>query len=106
MARQGRLLSGLGHQLRNPLYALGLQVALLADDARNGAPLEERIEAMRCELGRITQTIGSLLRFIRLDRLDLSEFTLNGLLREVAARHVTSPKHQVEYQLDESVTDI
>ena len=106
MARQGRLLSGLGHQLRNPLYALGLQVALLADDARNGAPLEERIEAMRCELGRITQTIGSLLRFIRLERLDLSEFTLNGLLREVAARHVTLPKHQVEYQLDESLTDI
>lgn len=106
MARQGRLLSGLGHQLRNPLYALGLQVALLADDARNGAPLEERIEAMRCELGRITQTIGSLLRFIRLERLDLSEFTLNGLLREVAARHVTLAKHQVEYQLDESLTDI
>ncbi|MGO9060766.1 MAG: ATP-binding protein [Candidatus Binataceae bacterium] len=106
MARQGRMLSGLGHQLRNPLYALGLQVALLADDARNGAPLEERIEAMRTELGRITQMIGSLLRFIRLERLDLSEFMLNDLMREVAARHVTLPKHRVEYQLNENVTDI
>ncbi len=106
MARQGRLLSGLGHQLRNPLYALGLQVALLADDARNAAPLDERIEAIRSELGRINQTIGSLLRFIRLERLELSEFMLNDLVREVAARHVNSSKHRGDYQLDNRVLDV
>lgn len=106
MARQGRLLSGLGHQLRNPLYALGLQVALLADDARNGSPLEERIEAIRNELGRITQTIGSLLRFIRLERLDLSAFVLNDLVREVAARQLTQPKHRGDYRLDNAIPDV
>jgi two-component system nitrogen regulation sensor histidine kinase GlnL len=102
MARQGRLLSGIGHQLRNPLHAIGIQLELLADDARNGTPLEARIEGIRSELGRMTRIISSLLRFIRLDRVEPTRFALHDLVREVAARHI-SGKHRAEYRLDESV---
>jgi signal transduction histidine kinase len=102
MARQGRLLSGIGHQLRNPLHAIGIQLELLADDARNGTPLDARIEGIRSELARMTRTISSLLRFIRLDRIECSRFALHELVREVAVRYV-SGKHQAEYQLDERV---
>ncbi|GEM_PF-1887811 len=101
MARQGRLLSGIGHQLRNPLHAIGIQLELLADDARNGTPLQARIEGIRSELGRMTRTISSLLRFIRLDRIEPVRFSINDLVREAAVRHVAG-KHQAEYQLDES----
>jgi signal transduction histidine kinase len=102
MARQGRLLSGIGHQLRNPLHAIGIQLELLADDARNGTPLEARIGGIRSELGRMTRTISSLLRFIRLDRIEPARFSINDLVREVAVRHI-SGKHQAEYQLEETV---
>jgi signal transduction histidine kinase len=106
MARQGRLLSGIGHQLRNPLHAIGMQLELLADDARRGTPLEERIAGIRSELGRITRTIGSLLRFIRLERLELSQFLLHDLLREVAARNVTSDKHRIDFQLNGAIGNL
>jgi signal transduction histidine kinase len=105
MARQGRLLSGIGHQLRNPLHAIGIQLELLADDARHGIPMEARIEGIRSELARITKTIASLLRFIRLDRIEPVLFSVNNLVREVAVRHV-SGKHRAEYRLDESIGDI
>jgi two-component system sensor histidine kinase AtoS len=105
MARQGRLLSGIGHQLRNPLHAIGIQLELLADDARHGMSLEERIAGIRGELGRMTRTIGSLLRFIRLDRIEPATFSINGLVREIAVRQV-SGKHRTEYRLDEAMGDI
>jgi signal transduction histidine kinase len=106
MARQGRLLSGIGHQLRNPLHAIGMQLELLADDAQRGLPLSERIEGIRTELGRITRTIGSLLRFIRLDRLEISTFSLPDLLREIAARHAPDGKHRVDFHLDAAIANI
>jgi signal transduction histidine kinase len=105
MARQGRLLSGLGHQLRNPLHAIGMQLELLADDARHAMPLEERIEGIRGELDRMKRTIVSLLRFIRLDRIEPAHFPINDLVREVAVRHV-SGKHRAEYRLDESIGEM
>jgi signal transduction histidine kinase len=105
MARQGRLLSGLGHQLRNPLHAIGMQLELLADDARQGEPLDGRIDGIRGELGRMTRTVRSLLRFIRLDRIEPTRFGINDLVREVAMRHV-SRKHRAEYRLDESIGEI
>ncbi len=106
MARQGRLLSGIGHQLRNPLHAIGMQLELLADDAQRGLPLNERIEGIRSELGRITRTIGSLLRFIRLDRLEVSSFSLPDLLRETTARHAPADKHRVDFQLDGAINNL
>jgi signal transduction histidine kinase len=97
MARQGRLLSGIGHQLRNPLHAIGIQLELLADDARNGTPLEPRIEGIRTELARMTRTISSLLRFIRLDRIEAARFRVDELVREVALRYVGG-KHRAEFK--------
>jgi signal transduction histidine kinase len=105
MARQGRLLSGLGHQLRTPLHAIGMQLELLADDARQGQPLDGRIDGIRGELGRMTRTVRSLLRFIRLDRIEPARFAINDLVREIAVRHV-SGKHRAEYRLDESIGEV
>jgi signal transduction histidine kinase len=106
MARQGRLLSGLGHQLRNPLHAIGMQLDLLADDAQRGLPVSQRIEGIRSELGRITRTVRSLLRFIRLDRLEVSSFSLPDLLREIAARHAPADHHRIEFQLDATINNL
>jgi signal transduction histidine kinase len=106
MARQGRLLSGIGHQLRNPLQAVGIQLELLADDVRLGLPLNERIDGIRGELGRITRTISSLLRFIRLDRLEVGSFSLPELLREITLRHVPSDKYRVDFQLDSEIGNL
>jgi signal transduction histidine kinase len=106
MARQGRLLSGIGHQLRNTLQAIGIQLELLADDVHRGLPLNERIDGIRSELGRITRTISSLLRFIRLDRLEVGSFSLPELLREIALRHVPSDKYRVDFQLDSEIRNL
>ncbi len=105
MARQGRLLLGIGHQLRNPLHAIAIQLELLADDARRGTPLETRIEGIRAELGRMKQSISSLMRFIRLDRIEPVLFPINELLREIAQRYV-SGQHRAEYRLDNSIGQV
>src|SRR5579875_1477120 len=39
----GGLISGVAHQIRNPLNAMNLQLELLSQDAERGAPLDQRL---------------------------------------------------------------
>ena len=53
LARLGALISGVAHQLRNPLNAMNLQLELLSQDAEMGQPLQPRLESVRHEIVRL-----------------------------------------------------
>jgi signal transduction histidine kinase len=104
LARQGQLLSGIGHQLRNPLHAIGLELEVLSDEAPDGTPLNDRILSIRGEIERITHTVNALLRFIRFERLEPIQFSLNDLVREVGARQIGSRQQQITYDLNDAIS--
>ncbi len=105
LVRLGGLISGVAHQIRNPLNAMNLELELLGQDAERGAPVGPQIKAVRREIQRLDHAVDALMRFMRPQELDLAPVSLNNLLREVATQ-VVSPQINVEYQLDASLEPV
>lgn len=105
LARLGGLITGVAHQIRNPLNAMSLQLELLANDGGRGRPLEERIAGLRREISRLDQAINGLLRFMRPGRLKYETVSLNALAMEIAGQ-IARPSIRIDYQLDPAMPDI
>ncbi len=101
LARLGALISGVAHQLRNPLHAMNLQLELLNRDAEMGAALQPRIEVVRHEMSRLDKAVNALLRFMRPEELNLSEVSLNDLVSEIGGQ-VPNERITVRYGLDQT----
>lgn len=85
------LATGLAHEIRNPLNAIGLQMTMLERRLQNSAVdsgiYESVMEAVRTELGRIQNLNSEILDFARPIVLDCGPVELTGLLREVYRSH-------------------
>jgi signal transduction histidine kinase len=99
LARLGGLISGVAHQIRNPLNAMNLQLELLNDEAKQGKPIETRVLKVRGEITRLDEAISALLRFMRPEQLKIENVNLDDLLHEVG-KEVERPGITVKYQLD------
>ena len=86
LVRLGGLISGVAHQIRNPLNAMNLQLELLSQDAARGAPIDQRLRAVRQEIERLSRAIDALMRFMRPEQLKLAPISINELLSEVAGQ--------------------
>ena len=85
LAAIGQLAAQIAHEVRNPLNALGLNVELLADEARDGnaAEVSEIVSDIRGEVGRLTKITESYLELGRLPAMRLEPHALNGLVEEL-----------------------
>jgi signal transduction histidine kinase len=99
LARLGGLISGVAHQIRNPLNAMNLQLELLNEECAQGKPVEARVMKVRNEITRLDEAISALLRFMRPEQLKLADIDLGDLLHEVG-REVERPGIVVKYDLD------
>ena len=105
LVRLGGLISGVAHQIRNPLNAMNLQLELLSQDAARGAPIDQRLGAVRQEIERLARAVDALMRFMRPEQLKLAQVQVNDLIAEVAAQ-VVRPGIRVETHFDASVTPV
>src|SRR5271168_3715619 len=99
LARLGGLISGVAHQIRNPLNAMNLQLELLNEEAAQGKPVQARVMKVRNEIIRLDEAISALLRFMRPEQLKLGQIELGELLGEVG-REVERPGITVRHNLD------
>jgi signal transduction histidine kinase len=99
LARLGGLISGVAHQIRNPLNAMSLQLELLSQDNERGKELEPRVQMVRKEIRRLDQAVEALLRFMRPERLKYESFALTELLTEIANQVARGGVH-VDFQFD------
>lgn len=89
MVAMGTLTASLAHEIRNPLNAAKLQLELLQRGLnkgtvrQNGSRLQERVEVVRQELGRLTRMLDDFLGLARPRRLNRQPFPLWPLLSEV-----------------------
>jgi signal transduction histidine kinase len=105
LIRLGSVISGVAHQLRNPLNAMSLQLELLSHDVDLSGNAARRVRALRDEIERLDRVIDALLRFMRPEKLKPASVPLNALLTEIAGV-VRKPDIQLEYDLDPSVLAI
>jgi len=100
LARLGGLISGVAHQIRNPLNAMSLELELLSLDAQNARPVEERIRSVRDEIARLDQVVDALMRFMRPEQLQLASVDVNELLEETVSQVTMPPGVHVQYRLE------
>lgn len=106
LARLGGLISGVAHQIRNPLNAMSLELELLNLDAQHGKPVEERIRSVRDEITRLDQVVDALMRFMRPEQLELTNVSINELLQETVNQVTTPPDVHVQYRLERDVLPV
>jgi signal transduction histidine kinase len=105
LAQLGGLVSGIAHQVRDPLNSMNLQLELLTQDAEANRPLQDRIEAVRSEMHRVDEAVYALTRLVRPQNLRLEAVDLPELIHEVGSR-VERPKIAISYELDGSASRI
>lgn len=99
LARLGGLISGVAHQIRNPLNAMSLQLELLRQDAARNQDVTPRIQAVRNEIGRLDRVVGALMRFMKPERLKLADVKTEELVAETVG-HLGPHSAAIECRLD------
>jgi signal transduction histidine kinase/HAMP domain-containing protein len=105
LVRLGGLISGVAHQIRNPLNAMNLQLELLIQDATRQLPIDQRVRALRQEVERLDRAVNALMRFMRPEQLKLARCSVNDLLAEAAAP-LAKPGITVQREFDARVETI
>jgi signal transduction histidine kinase len=86
MAAIGRLTSGVGHEVKNPINAIVVHLELLkAKLGDAGAPAVRHLEVIDAEIHRLDRVVQMLVDFSRPVELQLREQDLRGVIADVLA---------------------
>jgi PAS domain S-box-containing protein len=81
LAALGKLTSGVAHEVKNPLNAMTIHLALLRERlGESVAGVEENLEVIGSEIKRLDRAVQGFLRFMRPQELSLAAVDLNALL--------------------------
>lgn len=86
MAAIGRLTSGVGHEVKNPINAIVVHLELLKTKLGGGSPSAARhLEVIEAEIRRLDRVVQTLVDFSRPVELQLQEQDLRGIVGDVLA---------------------
>jgi signal transduction histidine kinase len=84
MAAIGRLTSGVGHEVKNPINAIVVHLELLKNKlGETGAPALRHLEVIEAEIHRLDRVVQTLVDFSRPVELDLREQDLCPVVNDV-----------------------
>ena len=85
LAALGKLTSGVAHEIKNPLNAMVIHVALLREKLARGGPSDAQahLDTLEQEIRRLDRVIQGFLKFTRPEDLQLTSITFPELLEEV-----------------------
>ncbi len=86
MAAIGRLTSGVGHEVKNPINAIVVHLELLKSKlGEAGGPAARHVEVIDAEIRRLNRVVQTLVDFSRPVELDLREQDLRSAISDVLA---------------------
>ena len=103
VARLESLISGIVHQLRNPLNSMVMRLELLRNEV--GERGLRHIDKLRQEMNRFDETLETLVRLICPPKLKPVDFDLRELLEELRKRF-GNDRIQVELKIDSELPPI
>ena len=84
MAAIGRLTSGVGHEVKNPINAIVVHLELLKTKLANaGAPANNHLEIIDSEIHRLDRVVQTLVDFSRPVEVKLVEYDLRQVINDV-----------------------
>lgn len=84
LADLGRLTSGVGHEVKNPINAIVVHLELLRDKlARNDSSAQRHVDVIQNEIRRLDRVVQTLVDFSRPVELDLTVHDLRSLVTSV-----------------------
>lgn len=78
----GELVAGVAHQVKNPLFGIGMTVDLLQQHVGRDAETEELFDALRKWLHRLTRLMDSLLAYGKTWTLDLRPHSMQDVIEQ------------------------
>jgi signal transduction histidine kinase len=107
MAAIGRLTSGVGHEVKNPINAIVVHLELLKNKLGDNAPAARHLEVIDTEIHRLDRVVQTLVDFTRPVELDLREQDLRPVIgdvltlatAELATRNITLVSHLPSHPL-------
>jgi signal transduction histidine kinase len=103
VARLESLISGVVHQMRNPLNSMGMRLELLRNEV--GERGLRHIDKLRQEMNRLDETLETLVRFISPPKLMLIDFDVAEMLDELRARF-GNDRIKIELNIDSPLPPI
>jgi len=83
LAALGKLMSGVAHEVKNPLNAMVLQLEILKTKLADRSSVQPQIEVLSAEVRRLDRVVKTFLDFTRQVEIRRSETEVEGLVREV-----------------------
>jgi signal transduction histidine kinase len=98
----GRLTSGVAHQLRNPLNAMTMHLAILRKKiASSPAQAVHHVDVLEEELGRLDRVVRGFLEFSRPEEINLQQLGVEDIVRDAMSRvRLLAERNGIRMQLD------
>jgi PAS domain S-box-containing protein len=78
----GKVIAGVAHEIRNPLFGISSVVQILQREVRSGSH-QELLNAMYREVNRLNNLVGELLVYSRDTKLDIAEIDINMIMDKI-----------------------
>ena len=100
MASTGKLISGVAHEVRNPLFGISTTVRALANELGNKEELKPFLDIVTSETTRLNRLMEELLNYSRPVKIDKNPSEIIEIIREVMGRYQNVPEgKEVSIQL-------
>ena len=96
----GKLISGVAHEVRNPLFGISTTVRALANELGNKEELKPFLDIVTSETSRLNRLMEELLNYSRPVKIDKNPSDIGEIIREVMGRYRNVPEgDEVNVQL-------
>lgn len=91
MASTGKLISGVAHEVRNPLFGISTTVRALANELGNKEDLKPFMDIVTSETTRLNRLMEELLNYSRPVKIDKNPSDIGEIIREVIGHYNNLP---------------
>lgn len=94
LASAGKLISGVAHEVRNPLFGISATVRALANELKNKQDIQSYVDIIMSETTRLNRLMEDLLNYTRPVKIDKNPSDLMDVVKEVLNQFENLPDGQ------------